>query len=49
MLLAQSGRNFASLVLSVYYNGDIRPMEAAGLLGAQRHEHVDAIAREILE
>ena len=49
MLLAQSGRNFASLVLSVYYNGDIRPMEAAGLLGARRHEHVDAIAREILE
>ena len=47
-LLAQSGWDFASLVLSAYYDGDLRPMEAAGLLGARRHEHVDAIAREIL-
>ena len=48
MLLAQSGRDFAALVLSVYYDGGLRPMEAAELLGARRHEHVDAIAREIL-
>ena len=48
MLLSQSGRDFASLVLSAYYDGNIRPMEAAALLGAKRHEHVDAIAREIL-
>lgn len=48
-LLAQSGRDFAALVLSAYYEGNLHPLSAAGLLGAKRHDLVDDIAGEIFE
>ena len=47
-LLAQSGRDFAALVLSAYYKGDLHPLSAAGLLGTKRHDLVDDIAKEVL-
>lgn len=48
-LLAQSGRDFAALVLSAYYEGNLHPLSAAGLLGTKRHDLVDDIAEEIFE
>ena len=46
-LISQNGRPFAHLVLSSYYDGNIHPFKACGLLGASVHRHIDRLADEI--
>jgi len=47
-LVGQNGRPFARLVLSSYYDGDIHPFTACGLLSANAHRHIDRLADEVL-
>lgn len=47
-LISQNGRPFARLVLSSYYDGDIHPFTACGLLSASAHRHIDRLADEVL-
>jgi len=46
-LISQNGHPFVRLVLSSYYDGNIHPFTACGLLSASAHRHIDRLAGEV--